>query len=45
VQNLGFADDLNILGESLEDALNLTMALENTAANVGSQMNVEKTKF
>ncbi|KAL4091440.1 hypothetical protein QTP88_026132 [Uroleucon formosanum] len=45
VQILGFADDLNILGESLEDALNQTVALENAAAKVGLQINVEKTKI
>jgi hypothetical protein len=45
VQVLGFADDLNILGESLEDALNQTVALENAAAKVGLQINVEKTKI
>lgn len=45
VQILGFAYDLNILGESLENALDLTMAFENAAAKVGLQINVEKQKF
>lgn len=44
VQILGFADDLNILGESLEDALDLTMTLENAEAKVGLQIYVEKNK-
>jgi hypothetical protein len=43
VQILDFADDLNILGESLEDVL--TEALENAAAKVGLQINAEKTKI
>lgn len=45
VQILRFADDLNILGESLEDALDLTMTLKNAAAKVGLQIKVEKTKI
>jgi len=45
VQILGFVDDLYILGESLENALDLTMTLENAAAKVGLQINVEKTKI
>lgn len=43
VRVLGFTDDLNILSELLEDALGLTMDLESTAANVGLQINLEKT--
>jgi len=42
---LGFADDLDITGESLEGALNLTMTLENAAAKGELYINVEKTKM
>jgi len=45
VKILGLADDLNILSESLEGALDLTMALLRAAAKVGLQFNIEKTQF
>lgn len=44
VQILGFANDLNILSESLEDTLDQTMALENAAAKIGLHIYVVKIK-
>lgn len=43
-QILGFSDDLNILSQSLDGIISLTMALERTAAKVGLRINVKKKK-
>lgn len=42
---LGYADDLNILSESIEGALGLTTALERTVVKIGLRTNVDKTKI
>lgn len=44
-QILDFADDLNILGDSLEGVLELTTVLERAAAKSGLRVNVEKPKY
>lgn len=44
VQILGFAGDLNILSESLEGALGLSLALQRAAAKVELRINMEKPK-
>jgi len=45
VHVLGFADDLNIVSESLESVLGITTAAERATAKVGLQINMEKAKI
>lgn len=44
IQVLGFADDLNILGSSLNDTKRTAHILEQAAGKVGIKINREKTK-
>lgn len=44
IQVLGFADDLNKLGPSLEETEKATQALEQAAGKIGLKINAEKTK-
>jgi hypothetical protein len=41
---LGFADDLNILGNSLEETIKTAQALEQAASKIGLKINAEKIK-
>jgi hypothetical protein len=41
---LVFADDLDILGDSLEDTLNVTKVLEEAAKKIDLEINIEKQK-
>ena len=45
MQVLGFADDLNILGSSLNDTKRAAQVLEQAAGKVGLKINKEKTKI
>lgn len=42
---LGFSDNLDIIGGSLENALNTTRLLANEATRIGLQINNDKTKI
>jgi hypothetical protein len=44
IQVLGFADDLNILGNPLEETEKASQALEQAASKIGLKINVKKTK-
>lgn len=44
IQVLGFTDDLNILGNSLEETEKAAQALEQAASKIGLKINAEKTK-
>ncbi|KAL4084353.1 hypothetical protein QTP88_028176 [Uroleucon formosanum] len=45
IQILGFADDLDILGDSLSDTANAARVLEEVAKRKGLEINTEKTKI
>ncbi|XP_025411759.1 uncharacterized protein LOC112684436 [Sipha flava] len=45
IQLLGFADDLNIIGDSLADTDNAARVLEEAAKKIGIEINTEKTKI
>jgi len=45
VQILGFADDLNIVGNTREDTEKALKVLEKSADRIGIKINVEKTKI
>jgi hypothetical protein len=45
IQVLGFTDDLNILGNSLNDTKRAAQVLEQAASKVGLKINKEKTKI
>jgi len=45
IQVLGFADDLNILGNSLNDTKRAAQVLEQAAGKIGLKINREKTKI
>jgi len=45
IQILGFADDLEIIGDSLSDTANATRVLEEAAKRIGLEINTEKTKI
>jgi hypothetical protein len=45
IQLLGFADDLNIIGDSLADTDNAARVLEEAAKKIGLEINTEKTKI
>jgi len=45
IKVLGFADDLNIIGESLDDTVRATEALEHAAERIGLHINADKTKL
>lgn len=42
---LGFVDNLNILGNSLDDTVGATEALELTAQRIGLHINIDKIKL
>ncbi|KAL4149146.1 hypothetical protein QTP88_003152 [Uroleucon formosanum] len=44
IQVLGFSDDLNILGNSLEGTKKAAQALKQAASKIGLKINAEKTK-
>jgi hypothetical protein len=44
IQVLGFADDLNILGNSLEETEKAAQALEQATNKIGLKINAEKNK-
>ncbi|VVC43276.1 Reverse transcriptase domain [Cinara cedri] len=45
IRVLGFADDLDILGESLTDVANATRILSNEAKKIGLHISDDKTKI
>jgi len=45
IKVLGFADDLNVLGDSLDDTMRVTEILERAAERIGLQINADKTKL
>jgi len=45
IKVLGFADDLNILGDSLDDTVRATEILERAAERIGLHINTDKTKL
>ena len=45
IQVLGFADDLYILGSSLNDTKKAAQVLEQAAGKIGLKINKEKTKI
>jgi hypothetical protein len=45
IKVLGFADDLNILGESLDDTVRATEILERAAERIELHINTDKTKL
>jgi hypothetical protein len=44
-QLLAYADDIDIVGRSLESVRNAYLALETEAAKVGLKINKQKTKY
>jgi hypothetical protein len=45
IKVLGFTDDLNILGDSLDDTVRATEILERAAERIGLHINTDKTKL
>lgn len=45
IQVLGFVDDVNILGKSLNDTIRAAQVLEQAAGKIGLKINREKTKI
>jgi hypothetical protein len=45
IKVIGYADDLNILRESLDDTVRATEVLEYVAKRIGLYINADKTKL